>query len=241
MADRIDAVLDHVAIAVPDWAEAERRWRDELGGGRSSRGENPTFGSRQLQFANGGKLELLTPGAEGPGNFVQRFLDRFGSVVHHVTLKVPELHAALDILAGAGLEAVDVQDDLDYWKEAFLRPSQIGGLVVQIAQTPYDDEAWARATGFTREAPRDGAATLIGPLLRHSDLDRARATWTALGATIAEDCGRLRCTWPHSPLTVTIEDGEHPGPVALLMRGTTTALPPDPRLGPAVLAAPSDA
>lgn len=235
MADRIDAVLDHVAIAVPDWQTAERRWRDELGGGRSSKGENPTFGSRQLQFSGGGKLELLTPGPGGAESFVQRFLDRFGSAVHHVTLKVPELHAALDTLAGAGLDAVDVDDEADYWKEAFLRPSQIGGLVVQVAQTPYDDDAWARLTGFTREPPRENAAELLGPLLRHPDLERARAVWTALGAVIQEDAGSLRCTWPASPLTVTIEPGTPAGPVGVLMRGTATALPPDPQLGPAVL------
>ena len=236
MADRIDAVIDHVAIAVPDWRAAERRWREDLGAGRSSRGQNQTFGSRQLQFAGGGKLELLTPVPGDASNFVQRFLDRFGSVVHHVTLKVPDLLAALDILAGAGLDAVDVNADSDYWKEAFLRPSQIGGLVVQIAQTSYSDDDWAKLTNFTREPPRDGAAELVGPLLRHPDLDRARSVWTALGATVSSDDDRLSCAWPDSPLTVTIEQGDA-GPVAVLMRGAGP-LPPDPDLGPAVLPAP---
>jgi catechol 2,3-dioxygenase-like lactoylglutathione lyase family enzyme len=187
MADCIDAVLDHVAIAVPDWAAAEQRWRDDLGAGRSSVGTNPTFGSRQLQFAGGGKLELLTPPADAsPDNFVRAFLDRFGSVVHHITLKVPELRPALETLAAAGLDAVDVDDSVDYWHEAFLRPSQIGGLVVQIASTSFDDDDWAQFTGFTREAPRTDAATLHGALLRHPDIARARHVWSALGATISE-------------------------------------------------------
>src|SRR5688500_8181371 len=147
MADRIDAVLDHVAIAVPDWATAEQRWRDRLGGGRSRVGENPIFSSRQLQYADGAKPEVLSPpGGAAADNFVRHFLDRFGSTVHHVTLKVPDLHAALRVLEAAGLDAVDVRDDVEYWKEGFLRPSQVGGLVVQIAETTFTDDDWAAFT-----------------------------------------------------------------------------------------------
>jgi catechol 2,3-dioxygenase-like lactoylglutathione lyase family enzyme len=236
MADRIDAVLDHVAIAVADWSTAERRWREQLGGGRSSVGENPIFISRQLQYANGAKLELLCPSPQdaSPSNFVRQFLDRFGSAVHHVTLKVPDLHAALDVLAGGGLDAVDVRDDVDYWKEAFLRPSQVGGLVVQIAQTSFDDDDWAAYTGFTREPPHAGAAALAGPSLRHPDLDEAQRLWTLLGAGVERSDTTLRCTWPDSPLDVLIEQGERAGPVHLRMHGTR-ALPADAALGPAVM------
>ncbi len=222
MADRIDAVLDHVAIAVRDWSVAQQRWRDQLGGGRSSAGENPIFVSRQLRYANGGKLELLAPSPQddSPHNFVRRFLDKFGSLVHHVTLKVPDLHGALDVLAAAGLDAVDVRDDVEYWKEAFLRPSQVGGLVVQIAETPFSDDDWAAFRGFTREQPRADAPDLVGPLLRHPDLTEARRLWTLLGATVdAEDEG-LRCSWPESPLTVAIERGGPAGAVTLRMRGS---------------------
>ena len=236
MADRISAVFDHVAIAVRDWAVAERRWREQLGGGRSSVGENPVFTSRQLQFANGAKLELLSPSPQDgrPDNFVRRFLQRFGSTIHHVTLKVPDLHDALDVLAGAGLEVVDVRDDVEYWKEAFVRPSLIGGLVVQIAQTPFTDDDWAAFTGFSREAPRDDAVALAGPLLQHPDLVEAERIWTTLGATVTVTPGGLRCTWPDSPLDVVVAEGEPAGPVSLRMRGSGThSAHPDE--GPAVL------
>lgn len=234
MADRIDAVLDHVAVAVPDWRVAEQRWRDQLGGGRSSAGQNPVFSSRQLQFANGGKLELLTPTSEDEEGFVRRFLSRFGSAVHHVTLKVPDLHGALNVLDAAGLDAVDVDDSVDYWKEAFLRPSQVGGIVVQIAATTFDDDDWAAYTGFTREAAAPDAAALLGPLLRHPDLDRAGRIWATLGATVARSGDRLRCTWPASPLDVAIEPGDPAGPVALRMRGAGP-LPAADGIGPAVI------
>jgi methylmalonyl-CoA/ethylmalonyl-CoA epimerase len=236
MADRLDAVLDHVAIAVPAWHAAEARWREQLGAGRSSQGQNSAFGSRQLIFAGGGKLELLTPPGDGPAdNFVQRFLDRFGSTVHHVTLKVPDLHAALDVVASAGLEAVDVRDETEYWKEAFLRPSQVGGLVVQLAQTPYDDDTWAKLTSFQREQPRPAAVELLGPVLRHPDLAQAAAVWSVLGAEVTTTEQGLRCAWPRSPLDVVVLAGEGAGPVGLRMRGGSD-LPADPALGPAVTA-----
>lgn len=235
MADRIDAVLDHVAIAVPSWETAERRWREQLGGGRSSVGENPVFVSRQLQYANGAKLELLSPPAgAGPDNFVRHFLDRFGSTIHHVTFKVPELHGALRVLEAAGLDAVDVRDDVEYWKEGFLRPSQVGGLVVQIAETTFTDDDWAEFTGFTREPPRPDAVQLAGPRLQHPDLDAAHRLWTVLGADVQRTDDGLRCSWPSSALDIVIASGDPAGPVALRMRGSTD-LAADAASGPAVL------
>ena len=234
MADRIAAVLDHVAVAVSDWRVAEQRWRAELGGGRSSLGDNGVFSSRQLQFANGGKLELLTPANDSDTNFVRRFLNRFGSTVHHVTLKVPDLHAALGVVNAAGLDAVDVDDSREYWKEAFLRPSQVGGLVVQIAATAFHDDDWAVYTGFTREGAAPDAAALLGPLLRHPDLDAATHIWTTLGAAVTREQDQLTCTWPASPLDVRIEHGEPAGPVALRMRGAGR-LEAQAGAGPAVI------
>lgn len=231
----LDAVLDHVAIAVPDWQVAEQRWREQLGGGRSSAGENPVFSSRQLQYANGGKLELLTPSSDSQSNFVRKFLARFGTAVHHVTLKVPDLHVALKVLAEAGLDAVDVNDTVDYWHEAFLRPSQVGGLVVQIAATSFSDDDWAAYTGFTREPPAPDAAQLLGPLLRAPDLAAAEQTWTVLGADVSRTDRGLRCAWPASPLDVVIERGDPAGPAGLRMRGTGN-LDAQEGVGPAVLA-----
>ncbi|HVM21159.1 MAG TPA: VOC family protein [Egibacteraceae bacterium] len=235
MADHLDAVLDHVAIAVADWRIAERRWRDTLGAGRSSAGSDGVFSARQLRFSNGAKLELLSPAeAAGPDNFVRRFLDRFGTTVHHVTLKVPDLAQAIETLRAAGLDPVDVNLDNDYWKEAFLRPSQVGGLVVQVAQTPYSDDDWAAATGFAREPAREGAAALLGPTVRNPDLPAAAALWSALGADVTETESGLRCSWPDSPLDVVVEQGVPAGPVALRMTGSGT-IDAEEGVGPAVV------
>lgn len=229
---RLDAVLDHVAIAVPSWEGAERRWKDHLGGGVVAYGKTPAFWSRQLRFANGGKLELLAPPPDaGPDNFVRRFLDRFGARIHHVTLKVPDLAEAIATLRAGGLEPVDIRMDNAYWHEAFLRPGDIGGLVVQVAWSGQSDEEWARASGHEPEPPAPGARTLAGPLLTHPDLDEARGLWALLGADVAEVDAGMIASWPHSALTVRIAQGENAQSVALLSDSGET-VPADPEMGP---------
>lgn len=232
MTDHLDAVLDHVAIAVPDWEQAQQRWKDELGGGVVAFGTGSGFSSRQLRYANGAKLELLSPPPNpAPDNFVQRFLDRFGAAVHHVTLKVPDLGQAIETLRHADLEVVDVRMDGDHWREAFLRPSVVGGIVVQVAWSLGNDEDWARRIGHTPQPPRADAIELYGPVLTHPNLDEAAALWTALGAQVVQTDQALLCSWPRSPLTVRIEAG--PKATSLGLRASVpTVVPSDQTLGP---------
>ena len=229
---RLDAVLDHVAIAVPSWEDGERRWKHQLGGGVVAFGKAPVFWSRQLRFANGAKLELLAPPEDAePDNFVRRFLDRFGARIHHVTLKVPDLGTAIETLRGGGLEPVDVRMDNPYWQEAFLRPSDIGGLVVQVAYAGQSDAEWARRAGHEPEPAAPGAISLTGPLLTHPGLDEAARLWRLLGAEINREDDALVASWPSSPLTVRIQRGPERASVALLATGGRP-LPADPDLGP---------
>lgn len=236
MSRSLPAVLDHVAIAVPDPDIAQERWGEELGGGHLSHGDDGVFSTRQLRFAAGGKLELLSPSPRSDGGgFVEGFLARFGAAIHHVTLKVPNLRDAVFTIRGAGLDVVDVQDTSDWWREGFLRPSQVGGLIVQIAWSAGSDEEWAAREGHVPRPPRDDAATLLGPTIRHPDLERAASLWSLMGATVEPRDGDLRCSWPDSRLDVVVEEGEPPGPTVLRFAGTDP-LPADPARGPAVVA-----
>jgi methylmalonyl-CoA/ethylmalonyl-CoA epimerase len=234
-----DARPDHVAAAVPDFDAADARWRDRLGGSWASWFHNRRAGfrARQLRFRGDAKLELLQPSEVDPSddNFVRRVLERFGSRVHHVTLKVPDLAAAIATVTAEGLEVVDVFDTDPVWKEAFVRPSLIGGIIVQLAEAHLSDDDWAAAHGQQPEDPRDDGAVLVGPLLQHDDLDRARAVWTTLGATVTvEGPDRLVASWDGAPLSVTVRRGSGARPVGLLFEGAPP-LPDDPVLGPAVL------
>ena len=218
MADALDAAVDHVAVAVADLDTAGRWWGDQLGGGLVSFNQGPTFGFRQYRYANGARVELLAPPSTG-GHFVAAFLERFGSQVHHLTLKVPDLAQAVDVVEAAGLQVRDLQDTSSVWREAFLRPSQVGGLIVQLACSPIDEDAWAERVGHHPQPPAATAPAVLGPTLRHPDLSAARRLWTVLGADVAESGDGLVCRWPGSVLTVNVVVGQPAGPVSLRLQG----------------------
>lgn len=235
----IVCVPDHVAAAVPSIDAAHARWRDRLGGGDWA-GDGPFIGFRnhQYEFRGGAVLELLEGGGaqDGAGAFVTRFLERFGAGIHHVTLKVPDLPEALTVLEEADLPVVDVNMSDERWQESFVRPSAVGGLIVQVAATTLTQQDWQELTGFTPTPPADTGARLLGPLLQHPDLDRARHVWRALGGEPTDvDDTAFEVAWPHAPLTVRIRRGSPAGPVGLRF-ADAVPLPADPELGPAVLA-----
>lgn len=231
----LDALPDHVAIAVPDPDRTAHRWEDRFGGGLLTMWDNGTFKGRQYRYPNGTKLEVIGPSPEDDEdtNFLRRFLDRFGTRIHHVTLKVTDIHAAVDAVQDAGLDVVDVSTEGRHWREAFLRPSQVGGLVVQLAWASHTDEEWARRNGHEPAEPAADAASFLGARMRHPDLARADQVWSALGARVEDRDGRLVVTWEGSPLGLIVEEGEPPGPTALRF---TDADPQDadPTLGPPV-------
>lgn len=234
----ITSTPDHVAVAVPTITGAAARWRDQLGGGWAMPRfplEAPGFATRQLRYRGGAKLELLEP--LGPDTFAGRFLARYGASIHHLTLKVPALLPAVETVRAGGYDVIDVSAEGDIWHEAFLRPSQVGGMIVQLAWAGRDDAEWAALTGATPEPPGPDAAILQGPTLTHPDLDAARSLWGLLGAEVTDRDGGLEVQWPDSPLDLRIErsaSGARANALGLRFDGT----PPqeaDPELGPAIL------
>lgn len=235
----LQSTPDHVAVAVPDLDAATPRWRDELGGSLTSWSHrHGRFRGRQYRYRNEARVELLAPDehANPETNFVRRFLDSHGSAVHHFTLKVPDVASAAEQLDAAGLDVVDLDTSDEHWHEAFLRPSQVGGIVVQIAWTPWSQAEFAAYLDHEIEPPPRDGAELQGPLLRHPDLEVAARLWRLLGAEVGRDAGGLMCTWLGEPLTVRVVPASPAGPLGLRFAGAS-ALPPDDKLGTAVIPA----
>ncbi|MBW3662169.1 MAG: VOC family protein [Actinobacteria bacterium] len=216
---------DHVAVAVPSIDAALPRWRDQLGGvqcGQYDSGRG--FTTKQYRYRGGGKLELVEPTPPQPAGFVTGFLDRFGAGVHHITLLVPDLLEAVSHLRAEGFDVVDIRQDTR-WHEAFLRPSQVGGWVVQIA--------WSARSPRDPDPPPERGATLVGPRLQHPHLDEAGDLWRRLGATVDPVDEGLRVWWEDAPLELRIRQGTPPGPMGLRFADAPAA-PTDPVLGAGV-------
>jgi len=134
--DRID--LDHVALAVERWEQHWPRFRTELGGEWVAHDDDsaaPGFAAQQLRYRNGMKVELLKPANVEQNDFLRRFLDRNGPGPHHLTFKVGDIVQALETAEASGYRPVNVNLAWDDWKEAFLHPKDIPGVVVQLAQS----------------------------------------------------------------------------------------------------------
>ena len=130
--------LDHVAVAVHSIDPALRLFRDALGGEHVGDGPLDSGDARgswrwyQLRLPGGGKIELLEPIMDG---FLTRFLERRGEGLHHVTLKTDDISASIEQVRSCGYELVDINLDDPNWKEAFLRPRQAHGALIQLAQS----------------------------------------------------------------------------------------------------------
>lgn len=145
--------FDHVAIAVRHMTDPWPVFADALGGSYLDRGISPGLGWTQLRFAHGFVLEGIHPEPTGQAGFLTEFLDRHGPGAHHLTFTVPDLDVVVSRVRSAGIEVVDEDHSDPAWSEAFLRPSQAHGIVVQLAQvgpaplpTPPEPEGFPEMT-----------------------------------------------------------------------------------------------
>lgn len=126
--------LDHVAHAVHRWPDVWTRYAVDLGAEWKSGGQGRGFAPAQLQFGNGGRIEILMPNEPHLNDFLQRFLTTSGPGPHHMTFKVPDLTSAIDKARRSGFEPIGIDRSDPEWLEAFLHPKAATGVVVQLAE-----------------------------------------------------------------------------------------------------------
>lgn len=128
------AVLDHVAVGTRTLTDGWELFGGLLGGAWAYGGDSPGFWWGQLQFSAGPKVELLTPTGGPDAAFLERFLDSRGPGVHHLNFIVPAIEETLGKIRALGIEPVRVNLENPAWREAFLRPADAFGTVVQVAE-----------------------------------------------------------------------------------------------------------
>jgi methylmalonyl-CoA epimerase len=130
------AVLDHVGIAVQDITAALSFYRDALGLEIAAPEEVSSQRVRAHFIPVGGSsLELLE--ATAPDSPIRSFLDKRGPGLHHITLRVDDIHAAVAHLKARGAKLVDEQPRLgaEGSMVAFIHPSSAHGVLVELKQS----------------------------------------------------------------------------------------------------------
>lgn len=129
--------LNHVAIAVPDLAQAADRYRDVLGAQVSDPADQPDHGVTVVFVdLSNSKIELLAPlGDESP---IAKFLQRNpAGGVHHLCFEVADITAARDTLQAAGARVLgDGEPKIGAHGKPvlFLHPKDFDGTLIEIEQ-----------------------------------------------------------------------------------------------------------
>jgi len=129
------AVLDHIGIAVKDLSAALAFYRDALGL-EVEAPEEVTSQQVRAQFVPVGdsKLELLE--ATAPQSAIARYLDKRGPGLHHITLRVDDIGAALGHLRSRGVRLIDEhpRPGAEDSTIAFIHPSSAHGVLIELKQ-----------------------------------------------------------------------------------------------------------
>ena len=133
------ATLDHIGIAVGDLAAALAFYRDALGLEIEAPEEIPSQHVR-THFIDVGagnhaaKLELLE--ATSPDSAIAKYIQKRGPGLHHITLRVDDIAAALAQLNSRGARLIDEQPrpGAEGSLIAFVHPAAAHGVLVELKQ-----------------------------------------------------------------------------------------------------------
>jgi methylmalonyl-CoA epimerase len=131
----VKAILDHVGIAVKNLDEAVAFYRDALGL-HVDVPEDVASQAVRAHFipAGAAALELLEP--TGDDSVIARYVEKRGPGLHHITLRVDDIHAALAQLRARDVRLVDEQPrpGAEGALVAFVHPSAAHGVLVELKQ-----------------------------------------------------------------------------------------------------------
>ncbi len=130
------AVLDHIGIAVKDLSAALTFYRDALGL-EIEAPEDVASERVRAHFVPVGdsKLELLE--ATSPDSSIAMYIAKRGPGLHHITLRVEDIHGALAQLKAHGVRLVDEQPrpGAEGALVAFVHPAAAHGVLVELKQS----------------------------------------------------------------------------------------------------------
>jgi methylmalonyl-CoA/ethylmalonyl-CoA epimerase len=127
--------LDHIGIATHKIDQAMELWRDTLGLALDSTEEIATQGVRVGMLSLGEThVELLEPLSDDSP--VGRFLAKRGPGIHHIAVRVGDIHGELAKLKAQGARLIDEAPRLGAGGclVAFIHPASTGGVLLELVQ-----------------------------------------------------------------------------------------------------------
>ena len=129
------AVLDHIGIAVDDLDAALAFYTEALGLEVDATEDVPSQGVR-AHFVRVGSAALELLEATTEESPIRRFVSRRGAGIHHITLRVDDIGAALARLKARGVRLVDEtpREGAEGALVAFVHPASAHGVLVELKQ-----------------------------------------------------------------------------------------------------------
>jgi methylmalonyl-CoA epimerase len=134
MTGSLSCKIDHLGIAVRSLDQALRFYRDQLGLNVAMR---ETVAQEKVNVAmlpvGEPRIELLEP--TEPDSVIGKFLDKRGEGLHHIALKVPDLHASVEKLRTSGARLLnEPRAGAGGHLYVFVHPSSTGGVLLELIQ-----------------------------------------------------------------------------------------------------------
>ena len=125
--------IHHLGVAVSDLDGAVETYERLFGASLERRETVPEQGVEAAAMLMGdGRVELLA--ALGEDTPVGKFLAKRGPGMHHVAFETEDLPAALDVVAAAGGELIDIEPHRGLYgmQVAFVHPDSVQGVLVEL-------------------------------------------------------------------------------------------------------------
>lgn len=195
-----EITFDHIAIGAPRLDDAADFLAGQLGGKPGFGGPQADYRFWNWNYPGGGRLEVLEP-AGPPGGFLQRFLERNGAGIHHVTFDVTDLDGICARAKAMGHHVLFGREDEKGFREAFLHPKTAMGIVVQFHGPAGPEHAKSpKMRGAPPPDPpaADPPARILGVRLRAADREKALRQWGELlqGQAEQDRPDELIFRWP---------------------------------------------
>jgi methylmalonyl-CoA epimerase len=133
----VKAVLDHIGIAVRSLEEALAFYRDALGL-EIEASEEVASQRVRAHFIPVGESSLELLEATVSDSAIATYIEKRGPGIHHITLRVEDIRAALERLKARGVRLVDEapRPGAEGALVAFVHPSAAHGVLVELKESP---------------------------------------------------------------------------------------------------------